>query len=89
MYVSVIVLRLQRRSGAALLIALLLQASGFIAANAASAQQKEAVKIGALTNGWGPTPAIVGLRDGLIGLGYREGEQFVIGQAIQEIAGKH
>ena len=37
------------------------------------------VKIGALTEGWGPTPGIVGLRDGLNALGYREGEQFVIG----------
>ena len=37
------------------------------------------VKIGALNEGWGPTPATVGLRDGLAALGYREGEQFVIG----------
>jgi putative ABC transport system substrate-binding protein len=37
------------------------------------------IKIGALTESWGPTPAIVGLRDGLQELGYRENEHFVIG----------
>jgi putative ABC transport system substrate-binding protein len=37
------------------------------------------VKIGALTQSWGATPMTVGLRDGLLALGYREGEQFVIG----------
>ena len=30
------------------------------------------IKIGALTESGGPTPAIVGLRDGLRELGYRE-----------------
>ena len=35
--------------------------------------------IGALNDSWGPTPAEVGLRDGLVALGYREHEQFVIG----------
>jgi putative ABC transport system substrate-binding protein len=37
------------------------------------------IKIGALTDSWGPTPSIVGLRDGLIEHGYREGEEFEIG----------
>src|SRR5262249_37248885 len=37
------------------------------------------VKIGALTDSWGVTPQMVGLRDGLLALGYREGDQFVIG----------
>lgn len=35
--------------------------------------------IGALTESWGPTPLMVGLRDGLLALGYREHEQFAIG----------
>ena len=35
--------------------------------------------IGALTDSWGPTPGVVGLRDGLQELGYREHEEFVIG----------
>ena len=37
------------------------------------------VKIGALTESWGPTPSIVGLRDGLQELGYREEKDFTIG----------
>ena len=46
---------------------------------AIDAQPPRLVKIGALTESWGPTPAIVGLRDGLQELGYRENETFVIG----------
>jgi putative tryptophan/tyrosine transport system substrate-binding protein len=37
------------------------------------------IKIGALTDSWGPTPAIIGLRDGLQELGYRENQDFVLG----------
>jgi putative ABC transport system substrate-binding protein len=44
-----------------------------------AAERAGPVKIGALTGSWGPTPQMVGLRDGLLSLGYREGEQFVIG----------
>jgi putative ABC transport system substrate-binding protein len=47
--------------------------------NADSAERTGPVKIGALTQSWGPTPQMVGLRDGLVALGYRDGEQFVIG----------
>ena len=43
------------------------------------AQPARLVKIGVLTESWGPTPGIVGLRDGLKELGYRENEHFVIG----------
>ncbi len=43
------------------------------------AQPVRVVKIGALTESWGPTPAIIGLRDGLQELGYRENQHFVIG----------
>jgi len=43
------------------------------------AQPARVVKIGALTESWGPTPAIIGLRDGLQERGYRENEHFVIG----------
>ena len=50
-----------------------------LAAITGSALPAEMAKIGALTDSWGPTPGIVGLRDGLTALGYREGEQFVIG----------
>jgi ABC-type uncharacterized transport system substrate-binding protein len=44
-----------------------------------AAERTGPVKIGALTHSWGATPQMVGLRDGLLALGYREGEQFVIG----------
>lgn len=44
-----------------------------------AADRDRPIKIGALTGSWGPTPPMVGLRDGLRELGYREGEQFVIG----------
>ena len=37
------------------------------------------VNIGALNVSWGPTPITVGLRDGLVALGYQEGEHFNIG----------
>jgi putative ABC transport system substrate-binding protein len=37
------------------------------------------VLIGALTESWGPTPPIVGLRDGLVHLGYQEERDFVLG----------
>ncbi|HEX9819439.1 MAG TPA: ABC transporter substrate-binding protein [Methylomirabilota bacterium] len=48
-------------------------------ARATDAQSPRLVKIGALTESWGPTPAIVGLRDGLQELGYRDNQDFVIG----------
>jgi putative ABC transport system substrate-binding protein len=44
-----------------------------------TAERTRPLRIGALTESWGPTPAIVGLRDGLLALGYREHEQFVLG----------
>ena len=37
------------------------------------------VRIGALTSSWGPSPQVVGLRDGLVELGYREYEHFILG----------
>jgi putative ABC transport system substrate-binding protein len=59
--------------------------AGFLVAGATAmgrdtlASSTRLIKIGALTESWGPTPAIVGLRDGLQDLGYRENEHFVIG----------
>ena len=47
--------------------------------SAEAAEHTGPVKIGALTQSWGPTPQMVGLREGLLALGYREGEPFVIG----------
>lgn len=46
---------------------------------AGAAERAGPVLIGALNDSWGPTPAEGGLRDGLVELGYRENDQFVIG----------
>jgi len=43
------------------------------------ADQAHPIRLGALTESWGPTPAIVGLRDGLVELGYRDDTDFVLG----------
>jgi putative ABC transport system substrate-binding protein len=64
--------------------------SGTLAVGAASlgpaafAQSGRLIKIGALTESWGPTPAIIGLRDGLHELGYREDRDFTIGVRFTE-----
>jgi putative tryptophan/tyrosine transport system substrate-binding protein len=51
-----------------------------LSGNLATAQRPaRLVQIGALTESWGPTPAIIGLRDGLVALGYREDKDFTIG----------
>jgi putative ABC transport system substrate-binding protein len=49
------------------------------AVGTAEAQQARPVRIGALTESWGPTTLLVGLRDGLQELGYRENRDFSIG----------
>jgi putative ABC transport system substrate-binding protein len=46
---------------------------------AEGAERSEPARIGFLTDSWGPTPGVVGLRDGLAELGYRENQDFVIG----------
>ena len=68
-------MRLRRRL---LLLGIVLILEGLVGRGVA-AQPARQFKIGALTESWGPTPAIVGLRDGLQELGYRENEHFVIG----------
>lgn len=45
----------------------------------ASATSARPVRIGALTESWGPTPQTVGLRDGLVELGYKENTDFLLG----------
>ena len=44
-----------------------------------SAQRARPYRIGAVTENWGPSPQVVGLRDGLGALGYRENQDFVLG----------
>ena len=48
-------------------------------AAAAAAEFNKPFRIGVLTDSWGATPGVVGLRDGLQELGYRENRDFVIG----------
>jgi len=45
----------------------------------ATAQKVNPVRIGALSESWGPTPQVIGLRDGLKALGYRDDVDFTIG----------
>jgi putative ABC transport system substrate-binding protein len=61
------------------LIVLLLSNGGLFLDEAGAAERPRPFRIGALTESWGPTPPVIGLRDGLWELGYREDEQFVIG----------
>ena len=61
------------------LVLVFLVGSGLIIGHASAAERSKPIKIGALTDSWGPTPGMVGLRDGLEKLGYREDKDFVIG----------
>jgi putative ABC transport system substrate-binding protein len=66
--------------GRAALLALGIGAAVLLSgAGAGEAQQSRPVRIGALTESWGPTTLLVGLRDGLRELGYREDKDFTIG----------
>jgi putative ABC transport system substrate-binding protein len=56
----------------ALLVCLLL-------GTALAVKRSSPVRIGVLTASWGPPPAVVGLIEGLVAMGYRENEDFVIG----------
>jgi putative ABC transport system substrate-binding protein len=58
---------------------LILLCCGLLAGYADAGERARPIRIGALTDSWGPTPGVVGLRDGLRELGYREHEEFVIG----------
>ena len=60
-------------------IALLLVSSGLLASRIDAVEPSRPFRIGALTASWGPTPQIVGLRRGLLELGYREDQDFVLG----------
>jgi len=60
-------------------LVVLLVSSGLLTGDVGAEERAQPIKIGVLTESWGPTPPVVGLRDGLLELGYRENEQFVIG----------
>ena len=62
-----------------MVLVVLLVSSGLLSGDASAAERARPIRIGALTESWGPTPQIIALRDGLLALGYRENEQFVLG----------
>ena len=62
-----------------LMLAIAFAIHGLIGGAAEAQRAARPVQIGALTESWGSTPAIIGLRDGLRALGYREDQDFTIG----------
>jgi ABC-type uncharacterized transport system substrate-binding protein len=62
-----------------IVLVVLLVGSELLTCSVSVAKRASPFLIGALTDSWGPTPGIVGMRDGLLALGYHEDEQFVIG----------
>jgi len=60
-------------------LVLFVVSSGLLTGSIGAEERAQPVKIGVLTESWGPTPEAVGLRDGLVELGYHENEQFVLG----------
>src|SRR5205823_5651459 len=60
-------------------LALCVLGGGLASPDGHSAERARPVRLGALTDSWGPTPPIVGLRDGLVALGYQENVDFVLG----------
>jgi putative ABC transport system substrate-binding protein len=60
-------------------LVVLLVSSGLLTGDIGAEERTQPIKIGVLTASWGPTPQTVGLRDGLLELGYKEDEQFVLG----------
>lgn len=60
-------------------ILFLLVAGSAAIGDVGAAERSKPIRIGALTDSWGPTPGMVGLRDGLQKLGYQENKDFVIG----------
>jgi putative ABC transport system substrate-binding protein len=60
-------------------ILMLLLSTLLIIGSASAAERSRPIRIGALTDSWGPPPGVVGLRDGLKELGYQENKDFFIG----------
>ena len=57
----------------------LLVSSGLLFQGVHAAERARPLRIGVLTASWGPTPQVIGLRDGLRELGYRDHEHFFLG----------
>jgi ABC-type uncharacterized transport system substrate-binding protein len=63
----------------AVMYVVLLVYSGLLLQDAHAVERARPLRIGALTASWGPTPQVIGLRDGLRELGYRDHEHFFLG----------
>jgi putative ABC transport system substrate-binding protein len=72
-------MKLPEIKGRLIFLFLFFVSSAVAGAAATAAEFNKPIRIGVLTDSWGPTPGVVGLRDGLQGLGYRENQDFVIG----------
>lgn len=68
-----------RRWEPCITLTVFLLGSLLFAISARAGERAGPVRIGVLTDSWGPTPGAVGLRDGLQELGYQENRDFVIG----------
>ena len=75
-WVSVPVREIMRSS---LIFFVLVALKPLLICNVSAAERTKPIRIGVLTDSWGPTPGVVGLRDALIELGYRENQDFAIG----------
>lgn len=60
-------------------VGLVLAINGLLWSSADATERTRPLQIAALTASWGPTPMIVGMRDGLLGFGYRENDDFFLG----------
>lgn len=67
------------QGGWSVALLILLVSCGLLTGGVSAEERAQPVKIGVLTESWGPPPEAVGLRDGLLELGYRENEHFVLG----------
>jgi hypothetical protein len=70
--------RVERQGLFMLVIALVITAL-YLLPQAHADNLKRPVRIGVLTESWGPPPGTIGLQDGLEVLGYREDRDYVLG----------
>jgi putative ABC transport system substrate-binding protein len=62
-----------------LIVVLLMLSSVWLSIGPSASERARPAQIGVLTASWGPTGQVVGLRDGLLKLGYREHKDFELG----------
>jgi putative ABC transport system substrate-binding protein len=70
---------MRRALGPRLLAVAVLLLAAALTHHVSEGQSGRLLKIGALTDAWGPTMGMVGFRDGLRDLGYRENQDYVLG----------